>query len=170
MASIAIMIGGAVLNATAFIGGNYLARALGGGDKAALEEKKRHDKALEDYQAAYAKYTRDRTQLLDWIATNAQTKSPPSRTSPTRTMPSNYTTRRILTNEWYPTRSPSSQISISQASSRKTVNSCSWASGRSLWATQPSGSFKLFYALLIWTPNLRKFTTAPGATGKESPR
>ena len=74
MASIAIMIGGAVLNATAFIGGNYLARALGGGDKAALEEKKRHDKALEDYQAAYAKYTRDRTQLLDRIATNAETK------------------------------------------------------------------------------------------------
>ena len=74
MASIAIMIGGAVLNATAFIGENYLARALGGGDKAALEEKKRHDKALEDYQAAYTKYTCDRTQLLDWIATNAQTK------------------------------------------------------------------------------------------------
>ena len=74
MASIAIMIGGAVLNATAFIGGNYLVRALGGGEKAALEEKKRYDKALEDYRAAYAKYTRDRTQLLDWIATNAQTK------------------------------------------------------------------------------------------------
>jgi len=74
MASIAIMTGGAVLNATAFIAGNYLTRALGGGDKAALAEKKRHDKALEDYQAAYAKYTRDRTQLLDWIAANAQTK------------------------------------------------------------------------------------------------
>jgi len=74
MASIAIMIGGAVLDATAFIGGNYLARALGGGGQAALEEKKRHDKALEDYQVAYAKYTRDRTQLLDWIATNAQKK------------------------------------------------------------------------------------------------
>ena len=59
MASIAIMVGGAVLNAAAFIGGNYLARALGGGDKAALEEKRRHDKALE----AYA-----------WIATNAQMK------------------------------------------------------------------------------------------------
>jgi len=74
MASIAIMVGGAVLNATGFIGGNYLARALGGGDKAALEEKKCHDKALEDYQAAHAKYTQDQTQLLDWIATNAQTK------------------------------------------------------------------------------------------------
>ena len=40
MASIAIMVGGAVLNAAAFIGGNYLARSLGGGNKAALEEKK----------------------------------------------------------------------------------------------------------------------------------
>ena len=61
MASIAIMVGGAVLNAAAFIGGNYLARSLGGGDKA-LEEKKRHDKALEAYQTAYAKYIRDHTK------------------------------------------------------------------------------------------------------------
>ena len=75
MASIAIMVGGAVVNAAAFIGGNYLARAPGGGDKAALGEKKRYDKALEAYNAAYAKYTRDRTKLLDWIATNAQIKA-----------------------------------------------------------------------------------------------
>ena len=73
MASIAIMAGGAILNAAAFIGGNYLAKALGGGD-AALDEKVRHDKALEAYQAAYAKYSRDRTKLLDWIATNTQIK------------------------------------------------------------------------------------------------
>ena len=75
MASIAIVVGGAVLNAVAFIRGNYLARALCGGDSAALEEKERHDKALEAYQAAYAKYTRDRTKLLDWIETNAQIKA-----------------------------------------------------------------------------------------------
>ena len=75
MASIPIMVGGAVLNAAAFIGGNYLARALGGGDKAALEEKKRHDKALESYNAAYTKHTRDRTKLLDLIETNAQIKA-----------------------------------------------------------------------------------------------
>ena len=71
MASIAIIVGGAVLNAAAFIGGNYLARALGGGDKAAQEEV-RHDKAFEAYQAAYAKYTSDRIKRLDWISTNAQ--------------------------------------------------------------------------------------------------
>ena len=151
MASIAIMVGGDVLNATAFIGGNYLARALGGGDKAPLEEKKRHDKALEAYNAAYAKYTRDRTKLLNWIATNAQIKAE---------------AKQKFTN----TFSPSSQIYTSQASSRKMVNSCSWAPGRSLWATQPSGSFKLFYALLIWTPNSQRYTTALGATGKVSPR
>jgi len=75
MASIAIMVGGAVLNAAAFIGGIYLARALGGGDKAVLEEKEPHDKPLEAYQAAYAKYTRDRTKLLDWIETNTQMKA-----------------------------------------------------------------------------------------------
>jgi len=45
------------------------------GDKVAFEEKKRHDKALEAYQAASAKYTRDRTKFLDWIATNTQTKA-----------------------------------------------------------------------------------------------
>ncbi|KAL9950721.1 hypothetical protein ACROYT_G043267 [Oculina patagonica] len=72
MASIAIMAGGAILNAAAFIGGNYLARALGGGADTALKEKERHDKALEAYQAAYAKYSRDRTKLLDWIQTNAE--------------------------------------------------------------------------------------------------
>ena len=48
MASIAIMVGVAVLNAATFIGGNYLARYLSGDDpKAAQEEKVRHDKALE---------------------------------------------------------------------------------------------------------------------------
>ena len=75
MAGAGIMIAGAILNAAAFIGGNYLAKYLGDdGGKAALEEKTRHDKALEAYQAVMAKYTRDRTQLLDWIETNREIK------------------------------------------------------------------------------------------------
>ena len=37
-----------------FIGGNYLAKYLSGDSgQAALNEKERHDKALEKYQAAY---------------------------------------------------------------------------------------------------------------------
>ena len=75
MASIAMMIGGAFLNAAAFTGGNYLAKYLAGdGGKAALDEKTRHDKALEAYEAANAKYSRERTQLLDWINQNEEIK------------------------------------------------------------------------------------------------
>ena len=45
MASIAIMIGGAVLNAAAFTEGNYLAKFIAGDSgQAALAEKTRHDK------------------------------------------------------------------------------------------------------------------------------
>ena len=76
MASIAMMIGGAVLNAAAFTGGNYLARYIAGNSgKAALEEKTRRDKALEAYNKAMEKYTQERTQLLDWIETNREIKA-----------------------------------------------------------------------------------------------
>ena len=73
MASIAMIIGGAVLNAAAFTGGNYLAKYLSG-DGGALAEKTRHDKALEAYEAAQARYSQERTKLLDWIETNRENK------------------------------------------------------------------------------------------------
>lgn len=73
MASPVIMVGGAVINATAFTGGNYLAWALSGGTQH-NKNKVCHDQAPEAYQAAYMKYTCDRTILLDWVATNAQIK------------------------------------------------------------------------------------------------
>ena len=41
MATVAMMLGGAVLNATTFIGGSYLAKYFSGVDS--LAEKKRHD-------------------------------------------------------------------------------------------------------------------------------
>ena len=76
MATIAIMVGGAVLNAAAFTGGNYIAKLIAGDDgQAALDEKKRHDKALEDYNAAMEKYTEEHTKLLDWIETNREIKA-----------------------------------------------------------------------------------------------
>jgi hypothetical protein len=73
MASIAIMIGGAILNATAFIGGSYMAKALGS-DSGRLEEQKRHDKALEKYQTDYAAWNRKRQQYTDWLSKNYQNK------------------------------------------------------------------------------------------------
>ncbi|PFX18657.1 hypothetical protein AWC38_SpisGene16954 [Stylophora pistillata] len=74
MASIAIMIGGALINATALVGGSYLAKYLRGDKNSVEEEKKRHDLAVEKYQAAYEKYQENRTKLLDWIAANNRIK------------------------------------------------------------------------------------------------
>ena len=76
MASIAIMIGGAVINAATFTGGNYIMRYLAGdGGKAALAEKIRHDKALEEHEKKKAVYNRERTQLLDWVENNREAKA-----------------------------------------------------------------------------------------------
>ena len=58
-----------IINAAAFIGGNYLAKALtDDSGNAALAEKIRHDKALENNQADNEKLQTDRTELLDWTA------------------------------------------------------------------------------------------------------
>ncbi|PFX32998.1 hypothetical protein AWC38_SpisGene2094 [Stylophora pistillata] len=67
------MIGGALINATAFVGGSYVAKYLSG-DKNSVEEEKRHDLAVEKYQAAYEKYQENRAKLLDWIAANDRIK------------------------------------------------------------------------------------------------
>ena len=40
-----------------------------------MDEKISHDKALEAYQAAYAKYQKDRTELLDWVAAQDRLKN-----------------------------------------------------------------------------------------------
>ena len=60
------MLGGAVLNATTFIGGSYLAKYLSGGNTD--QERVCHDKALEKYQKDYSKYEENRQWLLDWVA------------------------------------------------------------------------------------------------------
>ena len=73
MATVAIMVGGAVLNAAIFIGGNYLAKYLSDDSgQAALDEKKRHDLALEKYQRDYAQYQKE---LLDWVAQQDREKN-----------------------------------------------------------------------------------------------
>ena len=51
-----------------------MAKYLSGGSNAE-EERKRHDLAVEKYQAAYDMYEENRTNLLDWIPTNDRMKS-----------------------------------------------------------------------------------------------
>ena len=72
MASVAIMVGGAILDAATFIGGNYLVKYFSGDSGQAALDEKIHDKALEKYQAAYAKWQKD---LLDWVAEQDREKN-----------------------------------------------------------------------------------------------
>ena len=73
MASIALMIGGAIINATTFVGGSYLAKYLSGSSDSD-EEKTRHDLAVEKYRKKYEEYEENRAKLNDWIMTNDRIK------------------------------------------------------------------------------------------------
>ena len=66
MTSIAIMIGGAILNATTFVGGSYLAKYLSGNNTD--EERKRHDLALEKYEKDYQTWQKSRQRVMDWYS------------------------------------------------------------------------------------------------------
>ena len=61
-----MLVGGAMVNALAFSGSNYLFSMLRSSD--INEERKRHDQAVEQLQAAQAKWSRKRTERLDWIS------------------------------------------------------------------------------------------------------
>ena len=61
MASATMIIGGAVVNALAFSGSNYLFSKL-----SSDEERKRHDKALEDLSKARDEYEKKRLALIDY--------------------------------------------------------------------------------------------------------
>ncbi|MCG7891853.1 MAG: hypothetical protein N0C80_16555 [Candidatus Thiodiazotropha endolucinida] len=62
--AVVMMLGGAVVNAFAFSGSNYLFSNIG---KDADKERERHDKAMEQLEAAKAKWSKERTQRLDFI-------------------------------------------------------------------------------------------------------
>ena len=65
MASVALIVRGAIVNAQAFSGSNYLFSKLKHGD--AAEERKRHEKAMEQLQTARDAWSQKRTERLDWI-------------------------------------------------------------------------------------------------------
>ena len=60
-----MLVGGALVNAVAFSGSNYLFSMFRAKDADA--ERVRHDKATENLQAAQAAWSRKRTERLDWI-------------------------------------------------------------------------------------------------------
>ena len=65
MASIGFLIGGALINALAFTGSNYLFSSL---SKESIDkERKRHDKAIEDLQRAQIEWVKKRQKRLDYI-------------------------------------------------------------------------------------------------------
>lgn len=62
--AVAMMVGGAIVNAFAFSGSNYLFSQMGSDSS---EERKRHNKAMEELEAAQATWSKRRTQRLDFI-------------------------------------------------------------------------------------------------------
>ena len=65
MASIAMLIGGALANALAFTGSSYLFHRLSADSIDA--ERKRHDAAIEALQKAQIEWTHQRQQRIDFI-------------------------------------------------------------------------------------------------------
>jgi len=66
-ATIALLIGGAILNSTAFVGGSYLAKYLSSDGKHFDEEKIRHDKAIELYQKNMGEYHKKKQEYEEWL-------------------------------------------------------------------------------------------------------
>ena len=65
MASIGFLIGGAIINALAFSGSNFLFSSLS--KESINKERKRHDKAIEGLQQAQIEWTKKRQERLDYI-------------------------------------------------------------------------------------------------------
>ena len=67
MAGIGFLIGGALINALAFSGSNFLFSSLS--KESINKERKRHDKAIEDLQRAQIEWAKKRQEQLDYINT-----------------------------------------------------------------------------------------------------
>ena len=67
-----MLVGGALVNALAFSGSNYVFSILRSSDL--NEERKRHDKAVEQLQ-----WSRKRTERLEWVSEDLRRQVTPSR-------------------------------------------------------------------------------------------
>ena len=73
-----MLVGGAMVNALAFSGSNWLFSMLR--SSVLDEERKRHDKAVEQLQAAQAEWSRKRTERLDWVSEDLHPQGHPVQT------------------------------------------------------------------------------------------
>ena len=119
MASITIMIGGAALNAAAFIGGNYLVRAISGGDKAVQEGKVGTTKPSRLTKLLTPKCMRDGTNFLTGSPPTHKSKNKRRWTSPTPTTRSNSTTKPTQISQCYLPKNQSSRIKIQPSKQQK---------------------------------------------------
>ena len=114
----------------------------GDSGQAALDEKKRHDLALEKYQRDYAQYQKDRTQLLDWVAEQDREKNKAFhdfQDTDCRPGPLQPNTRSKGS---YYHRNPSSLTTTNPARSRRMANCCLLARAPLPLATPPFASCK----------------------------
>ena len=65
MAGVLMMVGGAIVNAVAFTGSNFLFSSIA--SKRIDQERKRHDLALERLSGAKLRYEKERTKYLDFL-------------------------------------------------------------------------------------------------------
>ena len=64
MASIGFLIGGALINALAFSGSNFLFRSL---SKESIDKERKRHKAIEDLQRAQIEWAKKRQERLDYV-------------------------------------------------------------------------------------------------------
>lgn len=67
-----MMLGTAIINASAFTGSTYLAKYISGDDTA--EERKRHDLETEKYQRDLDAWTKQQQQYQSWLEKNYKDK------------------------------------------------------------------------------------------------
>ena len=79
MATVAVLVVGATVNAIAFVSGNVLYDKFGRTDGS--EERFRHDRAIEDLQKASTEWNQKRLDTLDFINNKIREKSDAMNTS-----------------------------------------------------------------------------------------
>ena len=124
MATVAIMVGGAVLNAATFIGGNYLAKYLSGDSgQAALDEKKRTTSLLRNIRGTTPSTKRIAHNSSTGLHNKIGKRIKPSTTFKIQTKPWRFITK-LTAQRLRCQKNPSSRTTTNPAHSRR-MASCS---------------------------------------------